>query len=57
LGLAGISETGDYSGAAWGQRSLAIWNWYWHGRRAYHFTTYNWPHDSNRNEQLDYDYL
>jgi hypothetical protein len=56
LSLAGVTETGDYSGGGWGDRTLAIWNWPWHHRSAYHFTTYNYPHNGNQHQEIDYSY-
>lgn len=56
LGLAGITETKDYSGAGWGQRTLALWNWPMYHRAAYHFTTYNYPHNANQHQEVDYDF-
>lgn len=57
LAIAGITETGDYSGVGLGDRSLALWNWPWNSRAAYHFTTYDLnTNNGNRNQEIDYDW-
>lgn len=56
LGIAGITETGDYSPTGWGDRALALFNWPWNTKTAYHFTTYNNPSNGNQYQDIDYDY-